>query len=449
MHHPLKLFVCLVFFLALTRGLPIPGDSNSNMAPFGVFPLAYSRRGLSLFKDRSSSTGFSAVGRPQVWGGTPANTSICRYPSLWTGKWWWIMISVALTLIVFYGLLAFVMWGVMSVDLPRLMVWKRTGDEQRRVYAGKVLKVRNRPDWLLVSLVVVSVAILEILPLLWSHLFVSSNATSYVTGNMLILVSQVGPTFVMPVFHLEVSGRFTWLVRLVMWFSAPVTVLPAYALRRLKRWRKRGQQPHVDGLLPMNELKEFIYLHEKGQGYGGTLDDHVGKMMRDLMQGQISGEAPIAHLETEWSQSIQFTESVDTTSVQRLHQEGPTAVENESTDRPTSIRSHRLEGSTAIEDIRMPRLRKRSERSTDDYDPVVSLVSMQVPSQAVLKDPIRPINNRYVEADASNGQPLQREFSPENLSSSVTPGRDALMESYRNNRKDSGLVTDSFQFEQG
>ena len=42
------------------------------------------------------------------------------------------MISVALTLIVFYGLLAFVMWGVMSVDLPRLMVWKRTGDEQRR-----------------------------------------------------------------------------------------------------------------------------------------------------------------------------------------------------------------------------------------------------------------------------------------------------------------------------
>lgn len=132
MQLPLESFVCLVFLLGLTRGLPIPGNSNSNIAPFGVFPLAYSRRGLSLPENRSSATGYSPVGRPQIWGGTPANTAICRYPSLWTGKWWWVMGSVALILIALYGLLAFVLWGIMSVDLPRLMVWNRTGDEQRR-----------------------------------------------------------------------------------------------------------------------------------------------------------------------------------------------------------------------------------------------------------------------------------------------------------------------------
>ena len=129
----LKVFVCLVFLLGLTRGLPIPGINNhSNMAPFGGFPLAYSRRGLSLPEGRSSATGYSPVGHTQVWGGTPANTAICRHPSLWTGKLWWIMGSVAVILIALYGLLAFVLWGIMSVDLPRLTVWNRTGDERRR-----------------------------------------------------------------------------------------------------------------------------------------------------------------------------------------------------------------------------------------------------------------------------------------------------------------------------
>lgn len=279
-----------------------------------------------------------------------------------------------------------------------------------------------------------------------------SGTVSYLTGNLVILVSQVGPTFVMPVFHLEVSGRFTWLVRLVMWSTAPVTVLPAYALRRLKQWRRRGQHAHLDGLLPMNELIEFIHLHEKGQGFGGTLDDRVGKSMRDLLQGQISTEATITHVETERSRSIQSTESVDTTCVQSLHQEVSAAVEIESTSRPTSIRSHSLEGSTAVEDIHTPGLRKRSERSTEDYYRVVSLVEMQIPSQAVLKDAIHespaPINSEHVEADASNERPLQREFPHQNLRKSRRQ-RHPLMESYRNNRKDSGLVTDSFLLEQG
>ena len=268
---------------------------------------------------------------------------------------------------------------------------------------------------------------------------------------LLILVSQVGPAFVMPVFHLEVSGRFTWLVRLIMWSTAPFTVLPAYALRRLKQWRKRGQHAHLDGLMPLNELIELIHLHEKGQGFGGTLEDRVGKSMRDLLQGQISREATITRVDTEGSRTTQSTESVDTTFIHPLHQEGSAAVEIERTSKPTIIRSHSLEGSTAVEDMRTPGLRKRSERSIEDYDRVVSLVSTQIPSQAVLTDPLHgsptPINNRHMEADASNERPLQREFPPQNLRKSRRPGL-PLMESYRNNRKDSGLVTDSFLLEQ-
>lgn len=128
MQVPLEIFTCLFSFLLLTLGLPIPTDSNT--ASFGVFPLAYRRRIFSSSTVQSSAAGHSPVRK--VWGGTSANTSICRYPALWTGRRWWLMGFLALVLIALYGLLAFVMWGIMSVDLPRLMVWKRTGNEQRR-----------------------------------------------------------------------------------------------------------------------------------------------------------------------------------------------------------------------------------------------------------------------------------------------------------------------------
>lgn len=130
MHFPLELSVCLVFLLIWTHGLPIPSDSN--LAPFGVFPLAYSRRSLSPPNNQSSAFGYSTVGRPQIWGQSPANTSICATPALWTGNWWWVMGSIAFLLVALYGLTAFVLWGIMNVDVLKLTVWSRTGEKRRR-----------------------------------------------------------------------------------------------------------------------------------------------------------------------------------------------------------------------------------------------------------------------------------------------------------------------------
>ena len=124
-----ELLFCMIF-LGSTQGLPAP--SESNIAPLGVFPLAYIRPDLSPLHGQSSATGHSTVGQSQVLGGTPANASICRNSSLWTGRWWWIMVILAFGLVLLYGLLAFVTWGILTVDLPRLMVWNRTGDERRR-----------------------------------------------------------------------------------------------------------------------------------------------------------------------------------------------------------------------------------------------------------------------------------------------------------------------------
>lgn len=126
MQPPLALLFSL-FLPGFTRGLPTP--SASSVAPFGVSPLAYNCRDLNR---QSLAIGYSTVDRTEIWGGTPANTSICRNPALWTGKWWWFMGTIAFVLVVLYGLLAFVMWGILSVDLPRLTVWNRTGDQRRR-----------------------------------------------------------------------------------------------------------------------------------------------------------------------------------------------------------------------------------------------------------------------------------------------------------------------------
>ena len=310
-----------------------------------------------------------------------------------------------------------------------------------RIFAGKVLKVRNRPDWLLISLVLVSVAIAEALPYFWSHLFSAGNRLSSLANNFVILVSQVGPVFVMPVFHLEVSGRFTWFVRGVMWFTAPATALPAYALRRLKQWKQRGQQAYMEGLLPLDELTEFIHLHEKGQGYGGTLDDHVGKAMRNLLERQVS-EVLGVHDELEGFRSTQPAESV------RQYQDGSTAAENDSTDGPTSIHLHRQDGSTAIEEVPALGLRKRSERSTEAYEPIVSMASMQT-EQALIIDTMRspnPANHDYVEQRAANRRPRRQDLPLKDPSNSFPPRRRRIpiFESYQKNRRSSGLVTDSF-----
>ena len=126
----LELISCLVFLLAFVRGLPIP--SKSNIASSRTLSLVHSHRGLSGLDGQESASRYSHISRPQIWGGTPANTSICRHPTLWAGKWWWIFGSVAMFLVALYCILAFVMWGILSVDISRLTIWSRIGNKSRR-----------------------------------------------------------------------------------------------------------------------------------------------------------------------------------------------------------------------------------------------------------------------------------------------------------------------------
>ena len=299
---------------------------------------------------------------------------------------------------------------------------------------------------MLCSLVVVSVAIGEVLPLIFGHLFSGNSGGSFIMTNLVIMVSQVGPTFVMPVFHLEVIGRITWFIRLIMILSAPVAVFPAYGLRRIKQWRKRGQPVHLEGLLPPNELIEFIRLHERSQGFGGMVEDHVGKAARILLEEQISrkdsstGDLSSTHIGTEGTELSQLTGSIRSTDNLSLHEDESMAPDIESNRRSISIRSRCQEGSTAIEDAHVTGLRKRGERSTEGYEPIITVTGVKVPEQALMS-----VNSRYLKFNAPSGRPLQQDFALQDLSNSVIPPcrhRPPLMESYWNVRKRNGLVTE-------
>ena len=71
-----------------------------------------------------------------------------------------------------------------------------------------------------------------------------------------------------------------------MWLMAIPAVIFAYPLRLFKRWKKRRNPYKMDGILEMDELIEFIRLHEKGEGCGGSLEDGAGRIVRMMMVQQ-------------------------------------------------------------------------------------------------------------------------------------------------------------------
>jgi len=90
----------------------------------------------------------------------------------------------------------------------------------------------------------------------------------------------------MPLFVLEFAGRMMWFVRALMWLMAIPGVLFAYPLRLFKTWKKKRHPYKMDGILELDELIEFIRLHEHGEGLGGRLEDGVGCIVRMMMVQQ-------------------------------------------------------------------------------------------------------------------------------------------------------------------
>ncbi len=156
-----------------------------------------------------------------------------------------------------------------------------------RKHAQMILGVRGRPNWLLVSLILSSVMVAEGLPLILSHLFPPGSWAAFAISTLCVtVIGEILPQAIMPLFVLEVAGRMMWFVKALMWLMAIPGVLFAYPLRLFKTLKKKRHPYKMDGILEVDELIEFIRLHEKGEGLGGNLEDGVGCIARMMMVQQ-------------------------------------------------------------------------------------------------------------------------------------------------------------------
>ena len=153
-----------------------------------------------------------------------------------------------------------------------------------RKYARKVLNLRNRPDWVALSLMSTSIATALVLPLCWTHLFEFAGGDE---GNLImaccnILVTQVLLTVLEPSVRLQIAGRLAWFARSIMWLSALAVAVPAYALQQFRNLKNRGEPALPNGLMTPDELKEFIRIHEER----GWLYGQVGEELRAVLDGR-------------------------------------------------------------------------------------------------------------------------------------------------------------------
>ncbi len=107
-----------------------------------------------------------------------------------------------------------------------------------------------------------------------------------ISTTAIALFGEIMPQAIMPLYILEIGGRTMWFLKCVMWILAIPACVPAYGLRRFRRWRERDQPEKADGIMEADELVEFIRLHEQSKCYGGPLTDECGTMVRAILSGQ-------------------------------------------------------------------------------------------------------------------------------------------------------------------
>lgn len=133
-----------------------------------------------------------------------------------------------------------------------------------------------------------SVMVAEGLPLILSHMMPSRPpwVPFLISTTAVALFGELMPQAIMPLYIIEIGGHAMWFLKCVMWALAVPACIPAYALRRFRRWRERNKPEKADGILEADEMVEFLRLHEQSSGHGGPLTDECGSMVRDVLLGQ-------------------------------------------------------------------------------------------------------------------------------------------------------------------
>lgn len=114
-----------------------------------------------------------------------------------------------------------------------------------------------------------------------NHLFEPGDWKPFIFSTLLVAaVGELLPQAIMPMFILPVVHRCSWFVHGVMWLTAPLSAPIGWVFRRC---RLKAATAQMEGVLEVDDLGEFLRMHEVDQGWGGALELPIGSLLRRVL----------------------------------------------------------------------------------------------------------------------------------------------------------------------
>lgn len=166
-------------------------------------------------------------------------------------------------LVAFAGLMAGLTLGLMSLGLVDLEVLSKSGRNQDRIHASKILPVVKNQHLLLCTLLIGNSLAMESLPIFLDKL-VPPWAAILISVTLILMFGEILPQAICTRYGLTVGATVAPLVRLLLWIFFPV----AYPISKVLDWML-GKGHAI--LLRRAELKTFVDFHGNEAGKGGDL----------------------------------------------------------------------------------------------------------------------------------------------------------------------------------
>ncbi|XP_066392644.1 DUF21 domain-containing protein At2g14520-like [Miscanthus floridulus] len=172
-------------------------------------------------------------------------------------------IVIIVVLVLFAGLMSGLTLGLMSLSLVDLEVLAKSGTEQDRKHAAKILPVVKNQHLLLCTLLICNAGAMEALPIFLDSLVTAWGAI-LISVTLILLFGEILPQSICSHYGLAIGASVAPLVRVLVWICFPI----AYPISKLLDYLLGHGQT---ALFRRAELKTLVTMHGNEAGKGGEL----------------------------------------------------------------------------------------------------------------------------------------------------------------------------------
>ncbi len=151
-----------------------------------------------------------------------------RFDSTGSGSWW-VDIGVSVGCCFMAALMTALNIGLLAQDPLSLEVLSKTGTPREKKYASRIRSLLTRQNWCIAALLVMNAVAVEVLPLFMDHM-VDSWIAIIISSVLVLLCTDIVPTAIASLHGLRLAGSMTWVVRMLMYLTSPITLPLSWAL---------------------------------------------------------------------------------------------------------------------------------------------------------------------------------------------------------------------------